>query len=145
MRVVESHPPPQAPPDRPFTALVVDDRVADQDLHCLLLQRWGMRTIAAADGWEALAYTRTVQPDVVVADLGMPRLDGWALLARLRAAPETARIPVVLVTAHASDAATAERAHAAGAAAVLGKPLDVTALQAALAQALGSARRDGTP
>jgi CheY-like chemotaxis protein len=142
MHVVPPHPVPQALPNRPLTALVVDDRVADQDLHCLLLQRWGLRTIAAADGWEALAYTRTVQPDVVITDLGMPRLDGWALMARLQAAPETARIPVVLVTAHAHDANTAERAQAAGASAVLGKPLDVTALQAALARALSTPTDD---
>lgn len=137
MHAVPPHPAPQALPNRPFTALVVDDRVADQDLHCLLLQRWGMRTIAAGDGWEALAYTRAVRPDVVITDLGMPRLDGWALMARLRAAPETARIPVLLVTAHTGDV-TALRARAAGALAVLGKPLDVTALQAALARVLAS-------
>lgn len=141
MHAVPPDPAPQAHPGRPYTALVVDDQVADQDLHCLLLQRWGMRTISAGDGLEALAYTRSVRPDVVLADLGMPQLDGWALLDRLRAAPETARIPVLLVTAHGGDA-TALRAHAAGAAGVLVKPLDVVALQAALARVLGAPTDD---
>lgn len=133
--------PADVPPtrDHPCTVLVVDDRAADQDLHCLLLRRLGMRAIAAGDGWEALAYTRSVRLHLVVADLDMPRLDGWGLLARLRAAPDTARLPVLLVTAHA-DRVSAERARAAGAAAMLGKPLDVRAFGDALARLLAPPR-----
>ena len=130
--------PPLPPPDgRPRTVLVVDDQAADQDLHCFLLQRWGLRAIAAGDGWEALAYTRAVRPDVVITDLEMPGLDGWGLLARLRAAPETARVPVLVVTAHAAPLTDA-RARAAGAAGMLGKPLDVRAFRDAVERALAA-------
>lgn len=126
---------PPSPHAAAPTVLVVDDAIADQDLHCLLLQRWGLRALAAGDGWEALAYARAVRPDAVVTDLEMPGLDGWGLLARLRAAPETAHVPVLLLSAHAA-AVTADRAHAAGACAVLAKPLDRAALRAALERAL---------
>ena len=147
-RVERPAPPTPASPseaphagDRIPTVLVVDDREADQDLHCLLLHRWGLRAIAASDGREALAYTRAVRPDAVVTDLRMPHLDGWGLLAHLRAAPETAGIPVLVVTAHEVDAPT-ERARTAGAAAVLLKPLDVRAFREALTRALASADPD---
>jgi CheY-like chemotaxis protein len=94
----------------------------------MVLRHAGARAVAAADGWEALVCARTLLPALVVADVRMPGLDGWALLARLRAAPRTTHIPVLLVTADPT-CATPPQARAAGAVAVLGKPLDLWAFR----------------
>jgi CheY-like chemotaxis protein len=110
--------------------LVVDDEAADRELHCLVLRGAGARTVAAADGVEGLVCARTLLPDLVVADLRMPLLDGWGLLARLRAAPATAHIPVLLVTVDAADVPGAV-ARAAGFSGVLAKPLDLGDLRRA--------------
>jgi ammonium transporter, Amt family len=110
--------------------LVVDDESADRELHCLALHSWGLRAIAAGDGWEALVCARTLRPALVIADVRMPGLDGWGLLRRLRAAPETADIPVLLVTGH--DESWRPHASAAeGAVGVLRKPIDLDALRRA--------------
>jgi CheY-like chemotaxis protein len=116
--------------------LVVDDVAADRDLHGMLLRADGLRTVDAADGWEALVCARTLLPDLVIADVRMPGLDGWALLARLRAAAATARIPVLIVTGglHQVDTFTRLGSRVA----LLGKPLSRDALRAAVAALLGA-------
>jgi CheY-like chemotaxis protein len=81
--------------------IVVDDVPADRDLLCLLLRTWGPRPVATADGWEALVCARTLLPALVITDPRMRRLDGRGLLALLRAGPEAAHIPVLVVTGEA--------------------------------------------
>ena len=85
----------------------------------------------AATGDAALDLLATTRPDVLLLDLEMPGLDGWGLLERLRAAPDDAAIPVLLVTAHAHGVSS-DRLRAVGVAAMLAKPLDVRAFRAAL-------------
>ena len=110
-------------------ALVVDGAAADRELHCLLLRQAGVRTVAAVDGIEALVCARTLLPDLVVADVRTRELDGWGLLARLRAAPSTAHIPVLLVTGEMAPARQVWMARGSGATAILGKPLDLGAFR----------------
>jgi two-component system chemotaxis sensor kinase CheA len=74
----------------------------------------------AADGEEALQLAALERFDLVVADVRMPRVDGLALTARLRASPRTARLPVVLFSSLASSQ-DREAGHAAGASAYLSK------------------------
>ena len=128
-----SLPPSDAAASAPLV-LVVDDIAADRDLHALLLRADGLRTVDAADGWEALVCARTLVPDLVVADVRMPGLDGWGLLARLRAAAATAGIPVLLVTGTlpAGDALTRLAPNVA----LLAKPLSRDALRSAVAALL---------
>jgi signal transduction histidine kinase len=87
--------------------LVADDNADMRDyLARLLGQHWEVSV--AADGVEALAMVRRERPDVVVADVMMPRLDGFGLIARLRADRELADTPVVLVSARAGEEARIE-------------------------------------
>jgi signal transduction histidine kinase/DNA-binding response OmpR family regulator len=87
--------------------LVADDNADMRDyLARLLGQHWEVSV--AADGVEALAMVRRERPDVVVADVMMPRLDGFGLIARLRADRELADTPVVLVSARAGEEARVE-------------------------------------
>ena len=57
--------------------------------------------MSAADGEEALALARVSPPDLILMDLGLPRLDGWTATRRLKAEAHTERIPIIVVSAHA--------------------------------------------
>lgn len=87
--------------------LVVDDNADMRGYLCRVLdQRW--RTEGAADGMTALETIRVRPPDLVIADVMMPRLDGFGLLGALRGDPSTAQIPVMLLSARAGEEASAE-------------------------------------
>ncbi|MFN8374426.1 MAG: pyridoxal-phosphate dependent enzyme [Anaerolineae bacterium] len=82
------------------TILVVDDTPNDRRLIRRLLQRYKRyRMIEARSGAEALQLVRDHRPDLVVADLTMPGLDGFSFLEAIKSNPETAEIPVVVVSA----------------------------------------------
>jgi CheY-like chemotaxis protein len=80
------------------TILVVDDDPATRELHARVAQEAGARVVVAADGVEALAALETSIPDLVMLDLAMPRMDGFAVLEAMRARPSTRDVPVVVVT-----------------------------------------------
>jgi signal transduction histidine kinase/ActR/RegA family two-component response regulator len=109
-------PPPDAPVPRPAEdgvvlsmgrVLVADDNADMRDyLARLLGQHW--QVSVAADGMAAFEIVQRERPDVVVADVMMPRLDGFGLIARLRADRDLADTPVVLVSARAGEEARIE-------------------------------------
>src|SRR5690348_5213032 len=78
--------------------LVVDDQRANVEMMAGVLKARGYSVSTAYDGEQALEQVRDVQPDLVVSDILMPNVDGYDLCRRLRAAPETALLPIVLVT-----------------------------------------------
>jgi len=87
--------------------LVVDDNADMRGYLCRLLeQRW--RTEWASDGVSALQSIQRQAPDLVIADVMMPRLDGFGLLRALRDDPDTAQIPIMLLSARAGEEASAE-------------------------------------
>ena len=113
-----------APPDPAGQeVLVVEDDRSLARLIEALLESAGYRVRSAADGQSALDAVRARRPALVLLDLSLPRLDGWEVLARLRA--EADPPPVVLLTGHAR---LADRAASEGAAAALLKPFDVDEL-----------------
>jgi CheY-like chemotaxis protein len=79
--------------------LVIDDVPEVRELYCTYLEYNGFVTDAAEDGLAGLAKVVALQPDVVVLDYSMPRMDGEQVLARLQEDPRTRRIPVVMMTA----------------------------------------------
>ncbi|MCA1839476.1 MAG: PleD family two-component system response regulator [Actinomycetota bacterium] len=85
------------------TVLIVDDEPDVRTLCKVNLEYEGYRVIEAADGLEALEVVKTDKPDVILLDLMMPNLDGWEVLKRLQADPETGKIPVLLLTAKADQ------------------------------------------
>ena len=100
--------------------LVADDNADLRSyLERLLGSRW--RVTTAVDGASALAQIRKQPPDLVLADLMMPGLDGLSLLRTLRADPQTEDLPVIVLTARADDA-TAEEVLGAGADDYIAKP-----------------------
>ena len=113
--------------------LVVDDEPSARSGLEKLLQQEGYTVDVAADGMGALAIAAESPPDVVVTDLKMPRMDGVALLTKLR--EQDADLPVLVVTAF-GDVGSAVTAMRAGAADYLTKPVDFDALLMAIERAL---------
>jgi signal transduction histidine kinase/CheY-like chemotaxis protein len=83
--------------EHPVVVLVDDDR-ASLDLMTAYLDGLPLRVIRATDGVEALEVIRTASPAAVVLDIRLPRLDGWQVLAELRATEGTASTPVVVAS-----------------------------------------------
>jgi len=137
---------PVAPADPSVTVLVVDDN-ADMRTYLtrLLAPIWRVRT--CADGEAALAAIAEHRPDVVVTDVMMPRVDGFELLRRLRAAPATRAVPVLMLTARAGQEAAVE-GFSAGVDDYLAKPFQAAELIARLRVAIdraAGARAGTTP
>ncbi|MDQ3740165.1 MAG: response regulator transcription factor [Actinomycetota bacterium] len=82
------------------TALIVEDDPALRQLVRLLLERAGLTVLEAGDGRAALRTFFSAQPDVVVLDVGLPELDGWTVLERIR---EVSDVPVLMLTAQATE------------------------------------------
>jgi CheY-like chemotaxis protein len=74
-----------------------------------------------ADGGAGLGSVRRHPPSLVILDIGLPVMDGWAVLAGMRGDPNTRDVPVLVLTAHA-DSASRERARTGGAQAFMTKP-----------------------
>ena len=86
-------------PEGRGSVLVVDDHVSVRRLVFETLKRSDVELREATDGKDALAEIARRKPDVVLLDLIMPNLDGFSVLERLRADPETRNIPVIVLTA----------------------------------------------
>jgi signal transduction histidine kinase len=124
--------------DNGANILVVDDNADMRGYLCRLLdQRWKAR--GAADGVAALTSIQRDPPDLVIADVMMPRLDGFGLLRALRAEPATAQIPVMLLSARAGEEAAAEGLQA-GADDYVTKPFSARELIARVESRLSQAR-----
>ena len=103
--------------------LVVDDDPVIVELLRVNFEIEGFEVVSAADGREGLDRARSEQPDVVVSDIMMPRLDGLQMLRQLRADPTTARLPVILLSAKAQNA-DVQQGMELGAADYVTKPFD---------------------
>ena len=79
--------------------LVVDDQAANVRLLEARLQAEYFDVCTASDGFEAIEVARNQQPDLILLDVMMPRMDGYETCAKLKADPSTRHIPVVMVTA----------------------------------------------
>lgn len=108
--------------DNQQTVLVVDDDPAILDMHCRLVERTGCQTVTARNGREALAVLEHTRPDLILLDLMMPEMDGFAVLDVLREREATRDIPVIILTARMLSEADLERC-SRGVAAILGKGL----------------------
>ncbi|MEO7745506.1 MAG: EAL domain-containing protein [Actinomycetota bacterium] len=105
------------------TILVVDDEPANRKLLQALLAPEGYVVRTAASGREALDLVARQPPDLVLLDVMMPELDGYAVAAALKADPSTARIPVIMVSALCDRDTRLSGLHA-GAEDFLAKPVD---------------------
>jgi PAS domain S-box-containing protein len=116
------------------TVLAIDDEASTREVVAGALASCRARVVVAGGVLEGLRAFEAERPDVVVCDLAMPDLDGYALLERVRALPDprAARTPVLALTAHAS-VQDRERALRVGFDGYLAKPFDLAGLSAAVA------------
>ncbi len=91
------------------------------------LERAGYNVITAFDGTDALRKVESDRPDLIVLDVMMPKMDGFEVLKRLQANPETRDIPVIMLTAKAQDA-DVFRGWSSGVSAYLTKPFNPPSL-----------------
>ena len=87
------------------TILVVDDSVQNVELLTAMMQAEGYEVVAAADGLEALAQVAASPPDLILLDIMMPKLDGYAVCRRLKQEAPTRLMPIVLLTALGAEEA----------------------------------------
>ncbi|GAC1595865.1 MAG: hypothetical protein NVS3B21_19280 [Acidimicrobiales bacterium] len=87
----------------PPTILVVDDDPVIQRLLAVNFEMEGYRVVTAGDGIEGLDRVADDRPDLILLDVMMPRMDGIAVVRRLKADPATAAIPVILLSAKAQS------------------------------------------
>ena len=93
--------------------LLVEDNEMNRDMLSRRLQRKGYDVVIAVDGGEGVELAHSQSPDLILMDMSLPVLDGWEATRRLKAAPDTAAIPVIALTAHAM-ATDREKAMEAG-------------------------------
>ena len=86
--------------------LIVEDERDILQLVKLYLEKEGFRTIAASTGPEGLKQAKQEKPDLVILDLMLPEIDGLEICKRLRSAPETAMMPIIMLTAKAEESDT---------------------------------------
>jgi len=115
--------------------LVVDDVPSIVQLIRGALADQAVDLVAAADGQTGLDLARSLLPDLILLDLALPVVDGWDVLAALKADDATASVPVVIVTAH-GDSDSASRARGGGASAFIAKPFRPAELRRIIAKML---------
>lgn len=86
------------------TILLVEDNELNRDMLVRRLIRAGMEVISAGDGQQALDLMRSANPAVVLMDMNLPVMDGWTACRQARQDDAIKHIPIVALTAHASDA-----------------------------------------
>ncbi len=83
--------------------LIVDDQPAVRELVAMTLGEADFELFNAGDGLEALQLARSTHPDLVLLDIGMPKLDGLTVCRMLKEDPETRDVRVIMLTAAGSD------------------------------------------
>lgn len=104
--------------------LIVDDHPDNRELLLTLLGYGGHRLLEATDGAQALTLARVEHPDLIIADILMPTMDGYELVQQLRADPATTLIPVIFFTAHYLEREARALAQSCGVTHILSKPCE---------------------
>ncbi len=132
---------PLAAPSR-ISVLVVDD---DPNLRMLVdsaLRHEGYQVMEAEDGQQGLAAARSHRPDLILLDVNMPKMDGFAALRELRSSPDTRQIPVLMLTVQSTEMST-RAAFDAGATDYLAKPFTIPQLTARVRACVSRAEAAG--
>jgi len=122
------------------TVLIIEDEAPISANLERLLKVEGHTPITTADGASGIAAARERRPDIIICDILMPGMDGYAVLAALRADVGTARIPFVFLTASA-DQGERQRGIASGADDFVTKPFKLAELLGVIRKHLGAAPR----
>lgn len=116
--------------------LLIEDHPAIRHLVSVVLERFDVHLIFANDGLTGLEAIDAHEPDLVLLDLRLPDIDGWEVLAWVRARRSETELPVVIVTAYGGDG-DEHRAIQLGANGYIPKPFDPDTLRRAVEEFLG--------
>lgn len=83
--------------------LIVEDNELNRDMLSRRLERRGFQIVMAVDGQQGVDMARSERPDLVLMDMSLPVMDGWAATKAIKADAELAAIPVIALTAHAME------------------------------------------
>jgi CheY-like chemotaxis protein len=81
--------------------LLVEDNDMNRDMIARYLEYHNYTVVTAGDGMAAVELAKTATPDLILMDISLPVLDGWEATKQIKAAPESAHIPIIALTAHA--------------------------------------------
>jgi len=123
--------------------LVVEDSPLVQRLLAVCLRDLGRPVRGMLDGPSALEDMAADPPVLVILDIGLPGMDGWEFLRRMRLDPQYGRLPVLVLTAHAQEEYRLE-ADRRGADGFMTKPFEPDALRAAVSRLLGDRAQAGS-
>lgn len=132
---------PRDKTDKRIFALVVDDSITVRRVTQRLLERNGMRVITARDGMDAVTILQEHQPDVILLDIEMPRMDGYEVAAHVRGDDRLKDTPIIMITSRVGEKHRA-RAIELGVDDYLGKPYQEAQLLEAI-EPLVARKRDG--
>jgi two-component system chemotaxis response regulator CheY len=113
------------------TILTVDDSRTMRDMLMLALSDAGYRVVQAQDGMHGLEVLQSTEPDVIITDINMPRMDGFGFIEGVRSNKRHRAVPILVLTTE-SDAAKKERARRAGATGWIIKPFNPVKLVEAI-------------
>ena len=116
----------------PASILIAEDYDDNRELIRLVLSAAGYQVLEAKNGLECVHMAKEHPPDLIMIDLSMPVLDGWAVFRELKEEAVTSKIPCVAVTAHAET--DRERALTTGFSAYVSKPFRTEDLLATVAR-----------
>jgi two-component system cell cycle response regulator DivK len=84
------------------TILLVEDNELSRDALSRRLHRRGFRVTLAEDGQQGISMARSERPDLILMDLGLPKIDGWEATRLLKRDTATRHIPIIVLSAHAT-------------------------------------------
>jgi len=120
-----------------MVVLVVEDSSTMRQLICMALRKIeGIVLVEAGDGKDALVKLSEITPDLLLTDLNMPEMDGFALIQEVRSRPAFAKLPVIVLTT-AGALQDQERAKTLGVTGYVTKPIRPDEILSAVRQALG--------
>jgi two-component system cell cycle response regulator DivK len=93
--------------------LIVEDNEMNRDMLSRRLERRGFAIVMAVDGQQGVEMARSEKPDLILMDMSLPVMDGWAATQTIKADADLSKIPVIALTAHAM-AGDREKAMGAG-------------------------------
>jgi CheY-like chemotaxis protein len=124
--------------------LIAEDNAVNRELLRELLELRGYSVLEACDGQEALEMVERTQPEILLLDIGMPTLDGFAVIRRIRENPRLATLPVVAVTAYAMQG-DQERILSSGFDGYLSKPVNASSLTQELDRVFNKSSQGANP
>ena len=123
-----------------YTILLIEDNEQNRYLATFLLEARGHRVVAAEDGRRGLELAPALLPDLILLDIQLPGLNGYAVASALRESPGLREVPIVAVTSHAM-AGDREQALNAGCSGYITKPINPDSFVREIEDFLPSPRR----